>query len=244
MIDFAPLFRHDRVALCFSGGKDSLACLWLLRGHLDNITVYHLDTGDAMPETRALVSEVALFCPNFVRINGNVRGWIKEFGYPTDLLPYSTHGIGVSAGERGAKLVTRYHCCYVNLMWPIWDRIKADGNTLCIRGTRVSDKPKLPAQSGHIETGVEIWLPIADWSDADVLVYLRDAGAPWSRLYDALHNSPDCARCTGWWEEGRGAYLKRHHPDLAAEYALDLRTVAHEVARPINELRRELRETA
>ena len=34
-----------RVALAFSGGKDSQACLELLRPHLDRVTVYWLNTG-------------------------------------------------------------------------------------------------------------------------------------------------------------------------------------------------------
>jgi len=241
MISIAPLSRHEKIALCFSGGKDSLACLWLLREHLSRITVYHLDTGDTMPETRELVSEIEAMCPNFVHLQGDVRAWIAQYGHPTDLLPYSTHGIGVSAGEEKTKLVTRYQCCFVNLMWPMWERIKQDGVTLCIRGTKRADMPKLPMASGENQDGIELWLPVDTWSDADVLAYLRSSGAPWSPLYDALHNSPDCARCTGWWTEHRGAYLKKNHPELFAEYARDLRRVASAVAGPINDLRQELR---
>src|SRR6266568_5571473 len=145
MIDLSPLDHHERVGLSFSGGKDSLAVLYLLRDHLDHINVYSLDTGDLMPETRAIVAQVKSMCPNFVRIQGDVRSWIAEHGLPTDLLPYSTHGVGVAAGQSGAKLVTRYQCCFINLMWPTWDRIKADGNTLCIRGTKMADMERHPA---------------------------------------------------------------------------------------------------
>ena len=42
---------HERVALELSGGKDSVACLYLLRHQLHKITVYWLNTGDAYPET-------------------------------------------------------------------------------------------------------------------------------------------------------------------------------------------------
>lgn len=242
MIDITPLNKHGRAALAFSGGKDSLACLWLLRDQLDRITVYHLDTGDTMPETRHLVSEIEAVCPNFVHIQGDVRAWIAGYGHPSDLLPFSTHGIGAQAGQDGAKLVTRYQCCFVNLMWPVWDRIKADGHTLLIRGTKLVDMPRLPMRSGEMEDGIELWLPVENWSDADVLTYLRGSGSPWSPLYDALHNSPDCARCTAWMDEGRGAYLRANHPELFLEYAHDLKIVASEVAKPINALRRELAE--
>ncbi len=242
MIDISPLLRHDKVALSFSGGKDSLACVYLLRDYLDNITVYHLDTGDLLPEVRDVVSQVEAFCPNFVHIQEDVRSWIAEYGLPTDLLPYSTHGVGVMGGQSGAKLVTRYHCCFMNLMWPVWSRIKEDGNTLCIRGTKLVDMKKLPANSGEIHEGVEMWFPVNDWSHDQVQTYLREVGAPHNPIYDHMTNSPECARCPAWWSEGRAAWLRSRHPDLFADYARDLRIVANEVAGPINDLRRELRE--
>src|SRR6185437_3691241 len=105
MIDLSPLNHHEKIALSFSGGKDSLACLYLLRDHLHRLTVYHVDTGDLMPETQGIVSQVEAMCPNFVRIHSDARGRIAEYGYPTDLLPHSTHGIGVQCGQSNAKLV-------------------------------------------------------------------------------------------------------------------------------------------
>lgn len=240
MIDISPLDRHEKISLNFSGGKDSLACLYLLRDHLHRMTVYHNDAGDLMPETREIVSLVEAMCPNFVHIQGDVRGWIEQYGTPTDLLPYSTHGVGVITNPTGVKLVTRYHCCFVNLMWPIWDRIKSDGNTLCIRGTKLCDRPHPPTRSGETHEGVELWHPIDDWSNEDVQSYLASVGAPRSRIYDHMTNAPECARCTAWWGEGRAAYLRRFHPELFADYAAGLRVVAREIAEPMANLMCEL----
>jgi 3'-phosphoadenosine 5'-phosphosulfate sulfotransferase (PAPS reductase)/FAD synthetase len=60
-VDFSPLQRHEpgRVALMFSGGKDSRALIEMFRPYLDGIIVYHLDTGDLWPETREYVAAVA-----------------------------------------------------------------------------------------------------------------------------------------------------------------------------------------
>lgn len=240
MIDLSPFDRHEKIALSFSGGKDSLACLYLLKDHLHRVTVYHLNTGDQLPEVHDAAEAAAEMCPNFVRIYGDVRGWIKENGQPTDLLPYSTHGIGVSLGQSGAKLVTRYHCCFVNLMWPLWSRIKADGNTLCIRGTKRADTPKMATEPGSLHDGVEMWFPVGEWSDDDVHAYLGSVGAPHNPLYDHLHNAPDCGRCTAWLNEKRGAYLKIAHPELFADYSASLKAIAAEVARPMDDLRHEL----
>ena len=244
MIDLSPLSRHSKVAFSFSGGKDSMACIYLLRDRLADVTVYHMDTGDLLPEIREVVDWVEAMCPNFVRIKGDVLGWIRDHGYPTDLLPYSTHGVGVAAGQNRTKLVTRYHCCFVNLMFPVWDRIKADGNTLCIRGTKLADMAKLPAHDGETHEGVEMWFPVNTWSHADVMDYLRQENAPIARLYDHMVNAPECARCPAWWNEGRGAYLKEFYPDHARDYAEGLRIVAAELAAPIANLARELKEMA
>lgn len=39
--------RHERVVLFFSGGKDSLTCLLLLRPYWDRLTVCWINTGAA-----------------------------------------------------------------------------------------------------------------------------------------------------------------------------------------------------
>lgn len=240
MIDLSPLDRHKKIALSLSCGKDSLACLYLLRDHLHRITVYFHDTGDLLPEIHAIADQIEAMCPYFVRTRSDARSWIAQYGLPTDLLPYSAHDVGVMAGQRGAKLVTRYQCCFVNLMWPLWDRIKNDGNTLCIRGTKRADLKRLPAENGSIHEGVELWFPINDWSHDQVQDYLREAGAPRNPIYDHMTNSPECARCPAWWGEGRAAYLKARHPDLYRDYMDDLRIVAREIEEPLANLRREL----
>lgn len=240
MIDISTLDRHERIALNFSGGKDSLACVYALKPHLDRITIYHLDTGDLLPEVREIVTHVREFAPHFVHTQGDVSGWIRDNGLPTDLLPYSAHDVGMMAGQANARLVTRYKCCFANLMLPLWERIKADGITLVIRGTKNCDLKRLPAQSGEIHDGVELWYPIADWSHEQVFAYLRSVDAPHNRIYDTMTNSPECARCSAWWGEGRAAYLREHHPSLFAEYSARLRIVTGEIMESVNNLNREL----
>lgn len=235
----SALDRHARIALSFSGGKDSLACIYLLAPRLDRITVYHCDPGDLLPETEAVVRHVEQLCPRFVRIRTDVTAWIADHGLPSDLLPYSAHQVGRAIGQ-GVALSGRYECCLQNIMAPLYYRIKEDGNTLLIRGTKTSDMPKMPVLSGQTLEGIEFYYPIQDWNDDDVLAYLRAVGAPVSRAYEHVKNSLDCARCSAWWSEGRGAYLRRYHPDISDEYQTRLRTIAHEVSGSIAALSREL----
>lgn len=237
-----PLDRHSKIALSFSGGKDSLACVYLLRDQLHRITIYHLDTGDLLPEVHEIVAHVEKFAPHFVRVKTNVAAWIAQWGMPTDLLPYSSHPLGRAMGQEGAVLVPRYDCCFNNLMHPIYERIKADGNTLIIRGTKRIDLDKLPADSGPTLDGVELFLPIRDWSHQQVFDYLRSVGAPINRIYDYVTNSPECARCPAWWNEKRAAYLRAFHPTLFREYAARLRVVGAAIQEPLGNLMRELQD--
>ena len=240
MMDLSPLDRHERIALSVSGGKDSMAVLYLLRDYLPRVTAYHLDTGDLLPEMRQSVAHIRKMCPNFVHIQGDVGAWIDANGLPTDLLPYSAHEVGAIAGQGNIKVTTRYHCCFNNLMRPVWERVKADGNTLLIRGTKRADLKRLPTSSGDVHDGIEIWHPIEDWSHDDVFAYLRLVGAPIPRVYSRMTNAPECARCSAWWGEGRAAYLKEFYPSLFADYSNRLRAVTGEIMESVNNLNREL----
>jgi 3'-phosphoadenosine 5'-phosphosulfate sulfotransferase (PAPS reductase)/FAD synthetase len=244
VIDFSPILRHQKIALSFSGGKDSLACVYMLRPMKDRITIYHMDTGDLLPEIMEIVDHVKGFWPDFVHIRGDIDRWIEANGMPTDLMPYSQHAVGATMAEGNTKLVARYDCCYSNLMWPTYERIRADGNTLMIRGTKACDMKKLPATSGDNPDGVELFLPIRDWSHADVFAYLRSVGAPIARIYDHVTNSPECARCPAWWGEKRAAYLRKFHPGLFGGYMERMRKVATEIDEPIRNFQREMREAA
>ena len=88
-IDFSRLHAHasGKVALLFSGGKDSRALIELFRPHLGAIIVYHNDTGDLWPETREYVAEVAETVPHFRRIETNAPAWIAKYGVPSPLQP-------------------------------------------------------------------------------------------------------------------------------------------------------------
>ena len=110
--DFSALDGHDRIALGFSGGKDSAAVLTMLReaGLLDRVTVYHLDTGDLLPEMVAHVARMTAGLPRFEHIQTDVRGWQWQHGLPSDLVPHTQHWIGHGAQltDKVADLYKQY----------------------------------------------------------------------------------------------------------------------------------------
>jgi phosphoadenosine phosphosulfate reductase len=235
------LEMHDRIALYFSGGKDSLACVFLCKSYFDRITIYHVDTGDYLPEQHVVIDEVesgGLY--KFVRIETNVEQWIDRHGLPSDLLPYSSHPLGYLMGMAKTALVPRFDCCFHNLMAPLYERVRADGNTLLIRGSKASDMPTLPAQDGSVDAeGIELYLPLQDWTDEQVLNYLRLCGVTPSRIYEYLDHGLSCATCPAWWSEHRGEYLKQFHPALFRKYDKRLQQIIDEIAGPLAELKRE-----
>jgi phosphoadenosine phosphosulfate reductase len=224
-----PFDRHERAAVGFSGGKDSLAVTYLLRPYWDRITFYHVDAGDLLPEVREIVDMVEGMVPDFRRINTDAAAWTHEAGLPSDLVPTTSTPAGMAMGMGSRSLVDRYTCCAANLMLPMHERMLADGVTLAIRGTKRADLPRLPAVSGDVSLGYELWLPLEGWSHDEVFEYLRAVEAPICRVYEHQVNAPECATCTAWWSEGRAAYLSRYHPELYDTYQARLALVAAEV---------------
>lgn len=209
----ATLRRHERIALQLSGGKDSLACLYLLRPYLDRITVYWLNTGRAFPETVQTINAVREFIPNFVEITSDVDTVHRQFGIPSDIVPASGTGIGQMVGHDAPLIQDRYSCCFATIMRPMFERMVADGITLVIRGQRNDDELKPAVRSGMSEFGIEYLFPIEDWTAKQVLDFLNTKMAPIPRFYEMLDEAPDCMTCSAWWEKGAAKYLKRyHHP--------------------------------
>jgi phosphoadenosine phosphosulfate reductase len=189
---------------------------------------------------REHVARVEACVPHFVRVNTDVSGWIAEHGLPTDLLPHSAHPVAAQMGEAGTALVSRYTCCHANLMLPLYERIKADGNTLLIRGSKRADMNRLPYQSGDCPDGIEFFYPLQDWSNDEVFAYLAGEGVELPRVYSSVENSPECARCSAWWGEQRAAYLQRFHPELFEGYRARMRLVLRELHAPMHHLAREV----
>lgn len=203
--------RHERIALQLSGGKDSLACLYLMRPWWDRMTVYWCDTGAAYPETVALMHDIAATVPRFVRIEGRQPQVIQEWGIPTDILPASATPMGVAGSGEGVLMQDRYSCCLRSMMLPTHERMIADGITLIIRGQKNADRLKGRLRSGDVENGIEMLFPVETWTRAEVMAFLRKEGVAIPRFYEMLDAAPDCLNCSAWWEEGAAKYLKRYH---------------------------------
>jgi 3'-phosphoadenosine 5'-phosphosulfate sulfotransferase (PAPS reductase)/FAD synthetase len=234
-IDFTRLDGHERIVLQFSGGKDSLALLSLFKPHLSRMTVLHCDTSDQLPEMQRLVNVVEANVPSFRRVKTDAPAWIAKHGLPSDLVPIRCHPV-VAAIHRdsGHPIVPFTDCCAANRWQPMDAAIRELRPSLVIHGQRRTDVMGWEkATQGDTSTspgGWQSWAPIADWSDDQVMAYLREIGAPILPWYSHQPHAPECATCPASWGEKRAAYLRRHHPELAERYAAALRVHAVELA--------------
>lgn len=238
----SALARHTNIALQVSGGRDSIACLYLMRPWLDKITVYWCNTGAAFPETLEIINQIREIAPNFVEIDGGQPGVIQQFGIPSDIVPSSRTPIGILGSGAPAQLIQdRYSCCARSIMLPLHERMVADGVTLVIRGQKDADHLKAPLRSGAVDLGIEYLFPIEGWSADQVQSYLKDQGAPRARFYEMMDSTPDCMTCSAWWENGAAQYLKRYHHPVYVEVQHRLDIINEAVGESIANFNKEVK---
>jgi 3'-phosphoadenosine 5'-phosphosulfate sulfotransferase (PAPS reductase)/FAD synthetase len=210
------LIRHKKVALFFSGGKDSLACLELCKPYLDRIVVIWVNTGSNFPEVEECVTKVALEVPNFVEIPTNQAWSIEIHGYPADVVPVNFTKLGQDVTKPQDIMLRSYlECCNENLWSPAYAKVKELGITGVIRGQRNDENHRAPIRSGHVADGIEYFFPLQDWSNEDVNDYLVKQGVELTeRLRMRSHTSLDCWNCTAFTENSveRMEYMKKYHP--------------------------------
>lgn len=207
-LDFSVLERHERIALLFSGGKDSL-CLWhLLAPWHHRLTVYHLDTGDKLAETQRVVDQYrARTLGRWVDVRSDSRAWRAQHGLPADVVPVHSTPQGMALGDGGSRLIaSRLDCCAANRTLPMAGRLLADGVTLMLCGTRREDSgygsvvagasPGPHPNSLMVGQGVGRHMILRNWTGEDVAAYLASLGVRLPAYYGGpSDHAPECASC-------------------------------------------------
>lgn len=230
--------RHQKVALSFSGGKESLVCLDLLRPWWDRLTVYWMNPGNPFPETVAQMERVRAMVPHFKEVAGRQREIIELDGWPSDLVPdrYTSEG-NAYFGKTPFKVQSRLQCCIRARMWPLYQAMQSDGVTCCIRGKRYDDDDQTGLKSGFVtEHGIELVFPIFDWTTDEVFAYLDDHGIDRPPFYKHAHRFQDCMDCTAFWDYGIAGYLKAEHPVAFREFERRMRFIKQVVTEQMSEL--------
>lgn len=225
--------NHRTVVLDFSGGKDSLALLYLCRPYWDRLIVSWANPGATLPEMAAYMARIRKMVPTFLETRGDQPTDIADNGWPVDVFPVFTSE-QARGWTRKNGIVTRpfYECCATNLWMPMRRAALSVGADAVIRGQKDSDRMRARFVDGHVEDGITFYLPLANWSDADVFSYLRALGAELPPNYaHGATASFDCWNCTAYGEHAgeRFAYLKDQHPLRWVEIAPTIRAIRDEV---------------
>lgn len=228
---------HAKAVLQFSGGKDSLALLYLARPHLDRIEVHYGDTGAAFPHVARFVRET---CDKIgaslkvIRPPVAIEAFQAEYGLPSDLLPvWNAKETAWTKGESGPLLQSTVSCCGAMLWQPLYDAARVSGATLVLRGTKECDGQKGVAP-GFTHDGITYDAPLWGWSDADVLAYLKEQGAALPEHYGEVNSSLDCWLCTGHTTAEHAPDMLRYLAKRYPEYAPIVKERASAVGRAVN----------
>lgn len=229
----ARMLRHERIAFQLSGGRDSVAALYAMSGWWDQMTVYHLDTGDRFPEVARVIERIQSDVPVTI-VQSSAQAFRTAHGMPADIVPADNEPAGQFLSANPVGLVSRFVCCAHVIMVPMHQRMLDDGITLIVRGQRASDYVREPAPQGVDIGGMELLFPIHDWSDQDVDAFIEDQGLPVGDFYAAgMSTTPDCMGCTAWLGDGRLAYMADRFPAQAADVRARIQTIRAEVARQL-----------
>jgi phosphoadenosine phosphosulfate reductase len=230
------LDRHENIVLCFSGGKDSIAALHMMRDYWDKIKVVWVNTGSALPETIKQMDKVRDLVPHFVEIKTNQKEDIELNGMPVDVLPHQNSLIGsIAQGGCEHKMRLFFDCCANNIWKPMSDYVKSNNVTLIIRGQKASDHHKAPVKTGDVIDGIEYFFPLENMTDSEVVSYLKEHGIELPKHYEYVNSSLDCWNCTAYMFDnvGRVKYLKDHYPDLHEKLVSDLKIVKAAIEQPL-----------
>ena len=237
--------RHEKVALMYSGGKDSLACLYLCQEYLDRLTVVWVNTGANFPEIEEAAMALKSRVANFLEVRSDQPSVIERNGYPVDVLPVQYTQLGQSHTKpRNIMLRNYIDCCCENVWVPAAQAVAKYGFTAVIRGQRADEEHRAPVRSGFTENGVEYVFPIEDWSKGQVLTYLEEKGVCTDNRLRMEHSSLDCWNCTAYCNHSqeRMAYIKANHPEKHVQIVSLLKQVDNAVTEQMSGVRALLAE--
>jgi 3'-phosphoadenosine 5'-phosphosulfate sulfotransferase (PAPS reductase)/FAD synthetase len=203
--------------LAFSGGKDSMACLHLMRDSL--ACAIYVDTGKSYPETEAMVEYAAAIVPMII-VCTDREGQNKAEGIPSDIVPIDWTPLGhLVTGEKRVLIQSYLGCCLANISIPLVLKAKEIGATELVYGQRNDENYKSTSRNGDIVEGLIRLQPIEDWTGDQVLAYLATKMEVPAH-YAIKHSSLDCYDCTAFRKDSRDriAFTEERYPQMYDEY--------------------------
>lgn len=192
------IFRIGREIV---GGQVKLACSFsvedvtvidLLQSHLENLTIFAIDTGRLNEETYEIAETITM------RYGINIEWYFPKQSTVEEL--ESTKGLFSFRGS----LENRKECCFVRKVEPLQRAI--GGATAWVTGMRrqqnVTRAEQQPLEIDHINGGLVKINPLTYWTEQDVWSHVTKHRLPVNALYQKGYASIGCAPCTRALVEG------------------------------------------
>lgn len=233
---------HDKVALLFSGGKDSLTALYLCKPWWDKTVIAWVNTGANFPEVVKFVEHIRRMVPHFVEIKSNATEFVHQHGFPSEVVAISNTDLGtmVQKPHGNVRMCSKFECCEHNLWRPILQFMKTTDATGIIKAQKHGDTWTAPFVEKINLEGKDLSLvyPIAEFNDDDVRDYLRSQFVDVDDRLNLTRSSMDCWFCTGYWKVlgERLRYMDRYHPSKAVFVRQKVAEIRSAIAGELNNL--------
>jgi 3'-phosphoadenosine 5'-phosphosulfate sulfotransferase (PAPS reductase)/FAD synthetase len=239
------LTTYDRIEVSSSGGKDSFAMkahvarLARRAGVLDRVVVVHADLGRVeWPGTPELVEAQAkhlgLRFMKVKRPQGDLLDQVEKLGK----WPMPTQRFCTADHKRG-----QIYCAFTELADAIFAVHALAGpglkrpvrilNCVGLRAEESAGRAKRPALARDLKSSgkgtrkiVDVWLPIQNWTEAEVWAACRASGAPIHPAYAAGLPRASCVFCI-FAPEAALQIAGLAHPELLAEYVRVEKKIGH-----------------
>ena len=213
----------DKVAVAFSGGKDSLVALHLALQIKPDIPVMFVNTGIEFPEsleyTRQLAQDWKL---DFHEANAKVNFWrlTEEQGLPVAGRGNTTFMKDLS-DQAGVKLSNS--CCHRMKETPARQFYRKHETEGVVTGLRVSES--LMRKMNFADYGALrysstyktlISWPLYAWLDEDITKYIERYELPWNPIYERGYKRVGCWACLQdmFYKDSRLFTLEKEHPNM------------------------------
>ena len=189
----------DKVAVAFSGGKDSEVVLWLCLQVTPNVPVVFNNTGVEYPETVRFVAEIeAKWNLNLTVTRPEKSFWdcVKQYGFPD----------GTKRKGLKGKRKNRPYCCYWLKEKPMFSTIRHNGWLGYFTGETaiVTTGTGLSGICLHLKKEKVCKIkPILWWTRDEVWDFIRSNNLPFNPVYLGGEKRVGCMPCTAYqeWEE-------------------------------------------
>jgi len=208
----AWLAKVQNPYLAFSGGKDSLCVLHLVREQRPDVPAVYFDANNAFPEVEELLAQT----PNLIRFQAD-----EPF-----LETLARYGFGADE----AKALDR--ATMKSTVWNPVNRLIAryqfDGMAYGLRKQESHRRKVHGLTRGAVfqykRDGLWGCQPVTDWKYMDVWAYIVSQNLSYCATYDKMWDMPEAEQRISYWagetnrERGRWAWLKRNYPDLFNQF--------------------------